>query len=213
MGRTLRLFRLALAAVAICLATPTARADSSADCFSEDIERRISGCTALIESGIEGQDLSLALSMRALAFSLKGQYATAIPDYDRAIEITPDFAVALNNRAWAYFRWGKAAEGLPDVEKSIRINPLSPHSFDTRAHIRQTLGQPDAALSDYAQAMRLGGPRMVKMYQCGLAEQGLYKGDMDGVIRSELRIAMETCVQSTTCDPLPADEQCRAQTS
>jgi tetratricopeptide (TPR) repeat protein len=199
--------------VLLGLGPSVARADVGADCFSDDIERRLAGCTALIDSGIEGHDLATALSMRALAHSLKGNYAAAIPDYDRAIDITPDFAVALNNRAWAYYKWGKAGEGLADVERSIAANPLSPHSFDTRAHIRQTLGQPDAALADYAQAMRLGGSRMVKMYQCGLAEQGLYKGAQDGIVRAELRIAMEACVQQASCDPLPADEQCRAQTS
>src|SRR5436190_22578859 len=49
------------------------RADSAADCFGEDIERRIEGCTALIEGGdTRSSDLSLAYAMRALAYSLKG---------------------------------------------------------------------------------------------------------------------------------------------
>ena len=82
--------------------------------------------------------------MRALAYSLKGRYDTAIRDYDAAIAMKPDFAVALNNRAWAYFRWGRAATGLPDVERSLRISPTSAHALDTRAHIRQALGAPRA---------------------------------------------------------------------
>jgi tetratricopeptide (TPR) repeat protein len=190
------------------------RADSATDCFSEDIERRIEGCTALIERhDNSAADLSLAYAMRALAFSLKGRYDTAVRDYDAAIAMKPDFAVALNNRAWAYFRWGKPSTGLPDVEKSLQLSPSSPHALDTRAHIRQSLGDPHGALQDYDKAIWYGGARMIKLYQCGLTEARLYKGEIDGVWRPELKEALEKCVRDRACDPLPADEQCRAATS
>jgi tetratricopeptide (TPR) repeat protein len=202
-------------AVAAGLPSPApARAEAAADCFSEDIERRIDGCTALIERRDQSvADLSYAYAMRALAYSLKGRYPTAIRDYDVAISMKPDFAVALNNRAWAYFRWGKAATGLPDVEKSLQLSPTSPHALDTRAHIRQALGDPQAALRDYDQAMWYGGARMIKLYQCGLTEARLYNGEIDGVWRPELSEALQKCVLDRACDPLPADEQCRAATS
>ncbi len=190
------------------------RADSAADCFGEDIDRRIEGCTALIEGGdTRSSDLSLAYAMRALAYSLKGVYDRAIPDYDEAIRMKPDFAVALNNRAWAYYRWGKPEQGLPDVEKSLEYSPASAHSLDTRAHIRQAMGDPEAALRDYDRAMWYGGGRMIKLYQCGLTEQRLYTGEIDGIWRQELADAMKKCVRDKGCDPLPADEHCRAATS
>ena len=192
----------------------SARADSAADCFSEDIDRRIEGCTALIERRDNSvADLSMAYAMRALAFSLKGHYDTAVRDYDTAIAMKPDFAVALNNRAWAYFRWGKPQTGLPDVEKSLQLSPTSPHALDTRAHIRQAMGDIRGALQDYDAAIWYGGPRMIKLYQCGLTEARLYNGEIDGIWRPELKEAMEQCVRDRNCDPLPADEQCRAATS
>jgi Tfp pilus assembly protein PilF len=202
-------------AVAVGLPSPApARADAAADCFSEDIERRIEGCTALIEQRDQSvADLSYAYAMRALAYSLKGSYSTAIRDYDVAISMKPDFAVALNNRAWAYFRWGKAATGLPDVEKSLQLSPTSPHALDTRAHIRQAMGDPAAALRDYDKAMWYGGARMIKLYQCGLTEARLYNGEIDGNWRPELTEALKKCVRDKNCDPLPADEHCRAATS
>jgi tetratricopeptide (TPR) repeat protein len=214
---------VATLALIIVGATVPARAQDAAsevdrasrDCFGKDNERRISGCTALIEGGIianQGQ-LASIYAMRALAFSLKGEYGTAIRDYDVAIQMQPDFSVALNNRAWAYFRWGKAATGLPDVEESLRLEPTAGHTLDTRAHIRQTLGDPKGALSDYTKAMSFGGAEMIRLYQCGLTEAGLYEGRVDGVWRRELQEAMEKCVASRTCDPLPADEQCRPAVS
>jgi tetratricopeptide (TPR) repeat protein len=192
----------------------SSRADDAVNCFGEDIERRITGCTALIERRDSSvAEMSAVYAMRALAYSLKGQYATAIQDYDIAINMRPDFAVALNNRAWAYFRWGKAATGLPDVERSLQISPTSPHSLDTRAHIKQALGEPQAALRDYTKAMFFGGAQMIKLYQCGLTEAGHYTGEVDGVWRRELQNALEVCVTDKACDPLPADEHCRAATS
>ena len=207
---------LAGAVIAALLSLEVARGDPdpAVDCFSEDIERRIEGCTALIDRGDQSLfDLSHIYAMRALAYSLKGRYDTAIRDYDVAIGMKPDFAVALNNRAWAYFRWGKGAMGLADVERSLELSPTSPNTLDTRAHIYQTLGRLREALSDYDQAMFYGGARMIKLYQCGLTEARLYSGEIDGTWRPELAEALERCVHDRACDPLPADEHCRAATS
>lgn len=200
---------LAAAALMWALAGP-ARAEVATDCFSEDNERRYAGCSAIIDSpGSSDQDKAYAYSMRALSLSLKQLYGEAIRDYDAAIAINPNFAVALNNRAWAYHKWGRAAEGLPDVERSLRINPLSEHTWDTRAHIRQAMGEHSAAFSDYQQAMIIGGPRMVKLYQCGLSATGLFRGKLDGIYSDELRDALKMCADQRTCDPLPADEECK----
>ena len=204
---------LALFCLALACAAP-ARAETALDCFSENRDLWIPGCTALIErQGLEPEQLAQAYSMRALGYSIKGQYDRAISDYDQAIAINPDFAVALNNRAWAYFRAGQGPKGLPDVEKSLKLNPLSEHTWDTRAHIRQIQGNFSGAFDDYEKAVQIGGERMIKLYQCGLAEQGLYKGPMNGIYTREVRSALQSCAKSKTCDPLPADEQCRAATS
>ena len=201
----------ALVAVTIAAALAgAARAEVATDCFSEDNERRFAGCTAIIDSPTATEaERAHAYSMRALSLSLKQEYGKAIEDYDAAISINPNFAVALNNRAWAYHKWGRGSEGLEDVERSLRINPMSEHTWDTRAHIRQSMGNHSGAFTDYQQAMIIGGTRMVKLYQCGLSASGLYRGRLDGIYTDELRDALKMCADSTTCDPLPADEECR----
>ena len=216
----LRLQRAALLGLlaSALLAMPTglapARADSSPDCYGDDNDRKIRGCTELIESGaFNREELASAYSSRALAYSMKGRHDDAIRDYDRAIDLVPNHATALNNRAWSLFRTARGPLGLPDVEKSLRIAPMSGATYDTRAHIRQTMGNPQGALEDYDLAMQFGGDRMIKMYQCGLTEQKLYKGPVDGIWNPELKASLVQCVRSGDCDPLPADEQCRAATS
>jgi Tfp pilus assembly protein PilF len=209
----MKLLRSIVVALAIAATFPaTARADPTADCFGGDIERRIEGCTAVIEQG-GAADLSAAYAMRALAYLRKGRYEAAIRDYDTVIMTNPSSAMALNNRAWIYFRWGRASTGLVDVEKSLNLSPTDPNALDTRAHIRQALGQPEAALRDYDRAMRLGGAHRIRLYQCGLTEQGLYTGEIDGTWRPSLQKALERCVLNPACDPLPTDEHCRARMS
>ena len=205
-------------AVAALLAT-RAYAGPHQDClenpqFTQDLVRGVAACTAVIENPAYPKNvITQAYAQRALAHSLQGDYAKAIADYDRAIEMFPNFAIALNNRAWALFRSGQPEKGLPDVEKSLRLNPFSGHSFDTRAHIRQWMGDQAGALADYERAIQLDGERMIRLYQCGLGEAGLFKGAQDGKDSPDFRAALKQCVQRQKCDPLPADEHCRPRTS
>lgn len=200
----------------VCCAALAAGADAGradiAECLGREGREavdRVEACTALIETpGVDPQVAAEAYAERALAHSLRRQYDMSIADYDRAIDLRPNFAMALNNRAWAYFKKGEAIKGLPDAERSLQLDPLSAPSYDTRAHIRQTMGDKAAALSDYNRALRLADPRLVKLYQCGLKNQGLYTGPLDGLRTNELYTAMRACVEAPKCDPLPADEEC-----
>ncbi len=195
------------------LSADSLRGGLSQDCFGDDNGRRIPACTELLETPLTPGERSFAYAMRALAYSLMGDYDKAIPDYDAALAISPDFAVALNNRAWAYYKSGRPGDGWSDIKRALELNPASPHALDTRAHIRQAEGDAEGALADYDMAMRLGGTRIVRLYQCGLQANGLFDGFLDGIMSEKLRGAFETCVKQASCDPLPADEECRKLTS
>ena len=78
MQRLLRVF--AVSALVAAGVPALARADAAADCFSEDIERRIEGCTALIDRHDPSMgDLSLAYAMRALAFVQTVGFVDRVP--------------------------------------------------------------------------------------------------------------------------------------
>ena len=189
-------------------------AEPMTDCFSEDWDTKIRGCTEIIDRGALSRDeLANAHASRALAWSMKGRHDLAIQDYDRSIDLHPNHATALNNRAWSLFRTGRGPLGLPDVEKSLRVSPASGATYDTRAHIRQVMGNIEGAIADYDLAMQFGGERMIRMYQCGLTEQRHYNGPLDGLWNPELKAALVKCVRGGNCDPLPADEDCRKATS
>jgi tetratricopeptide (TPR) repeat protein len=213
----LRALFIPLAAVALVSATLSATPAHAAqddDCYHEDVETRIRGCTELLGRGnLLPEARSGAYSTRALGYSQKRDYGRAIEDYNQSLKLTPNFATALNNRAWAYFRWGKGAMGRADVERALELSPDMDAAYDTRAHIRQINGEADGAMEDYQSAMDFGGERMVLMYQCGLKDHGLYKGPRDGFQNDELKAALQVCSKDHNCDPLPADEHCRPASS
>ncbi len=191
-----------------------ANADFVSDCFSTDNDRRIAGCTELLDrSELSNRERSMAHAMRALAYSLKGNYKDAMPDYDRSIELDPTSAIAYNNRAWVHYRIDDLEKAIADVERAIALSPASAHAYDTRAHIRQKLGLVPEAIADYMRAIRFGGERMVKLYQCGLQAQGFYDGPLDGRYTVTLAEALGRCTEAKSCDPLPPDEECRNATS
>lgn len=206
---------LPLAAIGMLVTGSGVRAEDDWErCTGSVAMQRIEACSRLIENGgLAVEEQSLAYAMRALGRSLLGRHDLAIPDYDAAIRLDPDFAAALNNRAWALYKSGRPEAGVDDVERALKLTPLSPHALDTRAHIRQALGEPAGALADYQLAMRAGGERVVKLYQCGLQMRGLYEGPVDGLVTTGLRRALATCVETDGCDPLPPDEECRDITS
>lgn len=193
-----------------------ARADALAghDCFANDAMLRIRGCTELLQrKNLPPERRAMAHATRALGLSIIGRYTEAIRDYNAAIAITPNYPVALNNRAWALYKLGRIADAKPDVEESLRMDPTSPHAYDTRAHVRQAQGHTQGALRDYNRAMRLGGPRMIKLYQCGLQATGHFLGAVTGIITDQLELALKACVNAKKCDPLPPDEECKVAMS
>lgn len=210
----MKLARLLVLAAALVLVNAfatsgTARAEAMDECQGSDLDRRIASCTELIDRNEPATDIAQVYALRGLAHSIKGEFDKAIADFDAAISRRPAFAAALNNRAWAYYRVGKPRQGLPDIERSIELEPDSGFAYDTRAHLRQALGDAAAALRDYDRALFYGGNAIASVYQCGLAQRGLYSGPLDGAATPSLMQSLEKCAATPDCDPLPPDEKCR----
>lgn len=77
---------ISLIAVVIVFLPASASAGAKEDCTqSNDPNRSIRGCTAVIRSGeFSGRKLGIAYSNRGVAYELLGEFARAIEDYDEA---------------------------------------------------------------------------------------------------------------------------------
>lgn len=95
--------------------------------FSPD--EQIQACTAIIKSGKENKnDLSIAYNNRGIGYDSKGQFDTAIENFDQAIRINPNSALAYYNRGVAYTNrgnWFNSFEdrlrGLQDINKATSL--------------------------------------------------------------------------------------------
>ncbi len=115
-------------------------------CKSDDPERSIAGCSALIQSAHEtGINLAMAFYGRGLAYSRKGDYDRAISDYDQALRLNPDLANAFYGRGGAYAYKGDYDHAIQDYNQALRLNPNSAVAFYGRGWAYEHKGDYDHA--------------------------------------------------------------------
>lgn len=96
-----------------------------------------------------------AYNHRAIAKIDKRDLTGALEDLNTAIQRNASFGEALNNRAWVLLRLNRAADGLPDANAAVRLQPEKVYVWDTRAQINRQLGNNDAAIADYREALKI----------------------------------------------------------
>lgn len=84
-------------------------------------DKQIEACTAVIGSPRYKQEVAYA--NRCDAYNVKGQYALALSDCNKAIELNPNYSPAYNMRGRAFIALGDNDRALIDYNKAIEINP------------------------------------------------------------------------------------------
>lgn len=128
-----------------------------------------------------------ALRMRiARAYVQAGEFQTAVTEYDQAIAALPKTgspAMALNNRCWARAMWGKELDkALADCDAALKKGPRTSSMLDSRGLVLLRMGQYDAAIDAYDDAIRLQPKSAWSLYGRGVAKhrKGLKaEGDAD----------------------------------
>lgn len=150
-------------------------------CYSEEAtdDQTLEGCTAMINSGrYTGVELSHAYDNRGYGFNHKGQYDSAIPDFDEAVRLDPNNYQAFNNRGNAYTNKGQYDRAIPDYDQALRINPNYALSYSNRGNAYRLKGQYDRAIQDYNKAIQINPNYARAYYYRGITKQK--KGDIAG---------------------------------
>ena len=84
-----------------------------------------------------------------------GDVAGAIANFDKAIELFPEYENAYANRGVAKAQLGKHDEALADFEKAIGISDACEIAFYGRAREKQRRGDFSGAVLDYRQLLKL----------------------------------------------------------
>lgn len=92
----------------------------------------------------------------AKACADQGDLAQALIDYNKAIELIPNYVAAYINRGVLYARQGNAMKALSDYNKAIGINPRFGVIYNNRACVYYQLKEYDKAWADVHKAEELG---------------------------------------------------------
>lgn len=100
---------------------------------------------------------------RGVIYVKKGEYALAMADFNKAIELNSKYYEVYHNRGIVYSTTGQDDLALQEFARSLQINPKYFPVYDNRGRIYCSRGQYDLAISDYNTAIRLN-PEFVDAY-------------------------------------------------
>lgn len=78
---------------------------------------------------------------RAAIYSDMGNYAKAVTNYSKAIDLEPDFAQAYYERGMTYEKLGQYDDALKDMEQYLVLMPQTPDKQAIDHHIQQLKGR------------------------------------------------------------------------
>jgi tetratricopeptide (TPR) repeat protein len=92
---------------------------------------------------------------RGVAKERLGDLASAMTDFNRALEINPKNLAAYDARAWARFLKNDLAGAIADATRAIQLDPGSGRAYGTRGWARYCSGDTPGALEDCGKAINL----------------------------------------------------------
>jgi len=106
----------------------------------------ISGCTAVIQSGIHsGRNLVVAFTNRGLGYRGTFQYERAFADFDQAIGLDSNYLPAYHQRGSLYWERGDFERARQDLDQIARLQGLEaePGAEELRREAGAIMGDAD----------------------------------------------------------------------
>jgi len=127
------------------------------DGLEGEFDRQIRGCTALLEKPTAtDQERASALAGRGHAYFKNREFDRAFQDFDRALQVTPNFA-ALFGHGMIYSIRGDMDGALHDFAEAIKLKPhMAPLISPVRGKVYFLRGEYKRAIEDYDEGMKVG---------------------------------------------------------
>jgi len=98
------------------------------------LDARIGACTTFIQARPDSTAaLAIAYNNRGNAYTAKGDYDSAISDFDQSIALNPTYAKAFNNRGVAHLRRREYELAIEAFDDAIKLDPGYGAAFVNRA--------------------------------------------------------------------------------
>lgn len=154
-------------ALFLILAATSANAEDLANCNSAEAAQKKGGYEMAIESwtrcihegDLTRDHLKAAYNNRGNAYTHEGDYERAVQDYDRVIDLDPEYTPAYNGRCWALAQMFRPKDALRDCNKSLSLDPEFFHALDSRALVYWMLHDYSLARLDLKQAREIDPSR------------------------------------------------------
>lgn len=100
-------------------------------------------------------DYAFPYSVRAKAFSERGELEKALQEYTRAIDLNPREWVYYTERGNVFSRMGKSEDAIADYTKSIEIHPTNEDAYINRGREFALAGDYENAKEDFSKAIEI----------------------------------------------------------
>ncbi len=132
--------------------------------------------------------------MRGETYADRLDYEAALSDYDRAIELVPDYGLAWRDKAWAHYKRNELHPAISAINRSLEAEPYNTQSQHIKAQILTLLGRSQKAMNAYDLAYSFENPERVRKLQESLAGLDYDVGAADGVYGTQTREALKACI-------------------
>ena len=105
-------------------------------------------------------------------------YPRAIAEYQKSVELAPDYAPAYNLLGYAHRQAGQLAEAEQAFKKYIELIPNDPNPYDSYAELLMKMGRFDESIAMYRKA--LATDQNFSPSRIGVATNMMYQGNYDG---------------------------------
>jgi TolB-like protein/Flp pilus assembly protein TadD len=107
-------------------------------------------------------------ALAAVAFWYEWDWAKAVSETARALELNPDDSWALGYRGWTFVMRERFAEAEAALTEAVRLDPLSPLRRVWLAHLHAFTGRPEEGVSVLDAVLRSDPPVYVARYWRGV---------------------------------------------
>jgi membrane associated rhomboid family serine protease/Tfp pilus assembly protein PilF len=136
-----------------------------------DWDTQIGSCTALIQSSQEtARNRAFAYNTRGNAYYRKGDFDTALADYNAAIQLDPKYTFAYADRGDAWLAKGDNDRAIADFSEAIRLDPKNAAYLNNRCMARAIAGRElPLAVTDCTEALQIAPNNAIIMDSRGFA--------------------------------------------
>lgn len=110
---------------------------------------------ALKDSGLANDRRATLLSDRAVAHAKAGDSKSALEDFNKAVQLMPEYPPTYNNRGNLLVQLAQYEEAIKDFDRAALLAPKYAAAYSNRANARMKLGQTREAIADFTRAIEL----------------------------------------------------------